>query len=198
MKFAWKVLQPGDEDNYVTIDATIGNDTTETTLGLIGMHLVQSTPRHPEMVWASFEYSTNNSNCPSASAVPAGGFGFQSAACNVCLGQPTEACLKNCAFNKAQDNVLTHTGTPSQICRLFPEGTDLANRDNNGQKNADGTINNNGAQNIADVTSLNAQLIGPLGSLRALPATNPLRVGQLPKSGGHLGHQSSHIKSALQ
>ena len=33
------------------------------TLGLIGMHLVKSTPDHPEMIWATFEHKSNTTEC---------------------------------------------------------------------------------------------------------------------------------------
>ena len=101
---------------------------------------------------------------------------MQSSSCTSCLQNPDETCLKSCGFNTAGQNVPGQTGAPTEICRIFPEGTDLANPDNNGQTNSDGTINNNGQENIDDVVAMNNQLVGENGLLAKLSSDNPLQV----------------------
>jgi hypothetical protein len=205
MKLAWKVLDASETSEYVTIDATIGDDTSPTTLGLIGFHLTQSTASHPEMVWASYEHSNNASDCLSASGPPATGWDFQSAGCNDCLINPTAECLSSCSFNVAQDNVTTLTGPPTEICRLFPEGTDINNADNDGQTNPDGTTNNNGAQNISDVDSLNAQIVGSGGLISQYASgtalsvvSNYINIGAIWVTNIEIGTDSSNQRGSLQ
>jgi len=178
MKFAWRVIDASEATDFVTMDAVIGDDTGATTLGLIGMHLVQATPSHPEMVWSSFEHTNNAPNCLDAVTGPADGWDFTSATCTDCLQNPTDACLTSCNFNVAKNNQTPLTGPPTEICRLFPEGTDINNANNNGQKNSDGTTNNNGQENIDDVNSLNTQIVGPGGLVSNLGPDNPLSVIQ--------------------
>ena len=176
LKFAWKVLKPGESDDYLTINAKIGNSSTDTTLGLIGMHLVQSTATHPELIWASFEQKNNAPDCLNASKPAQSQWSFLSSTCNTCLENPGSACLSSCKFNTAVQNSAKLTGMPSEICRLFPEGTDINNIENNGKKNGDGSTNNNGAQNISDVDSLNLQIVGVNGLVTTLPSSNKLAV----------------------
>lgn len=45
-------------------------DSAGTWWGLIGLHLVQKTPTHGEMIWASFEHITNSPDCATGGSNP--------------------------------------------------------------------------------------------------------------------------------
>lgn len=150
MKFAWRIITDAEKPNYVWIDADIvpsdGKDIM-TTLGLVGFHLAKGTAEHPELMWASYEHVNNAPDCQNAIS---GSYNFTSSSCVTCLQNPTDSCMTSCAFNKA-DPETSLTGTPSEICRVFPNGT------------APG--DNKGDENVAVVTELNTQLVGPDGIL---------------------------------
>jgi hypothetical protein len=93
--------------------------------------------------------------------VPAAGWSFLSASCAACLSSPDTTCFSACNYNAASP-ATSLSGTPTEICRVFADGT------------APG--DNKGAENVADVDALNAQLVGPNGILSALPPSNPLAV----------------------
>ncbi len=163
LKLAWRVISEAEKANYVWINADVITDDNdvEETLGLIGIHLVKSTAGDPEMVWTSFEHKNNAPNCINPLVAPAGGWSFSSQSCSSCLETPNQGCFNSCQFNVAA-KATALTGTPSEICRVFPEGT------------AQGDYK--AAENIADVKQLNAQLVGSNGLLTQLPATHPLAV----------------------
>ena len=73
MKLAWQVIDDTQTGDYVSMQADIvkSDDSDKmTTLGLVGFHLVQGTPLHPEFVWASYEHKNNAPNCIDATAAP--------------------------------------------------------------------------------------------------------------------------------
>jgi hypothetical protein len=166
IKMAWRVIDEADKANYVWMEAdVIPDNNTEVivpeTLGLVGYHLVRGTAQHPELVWATFEHKNNVPDCLGPPSEPAGGWSFLSASCAACLSSPDSNCFNTCKYNvatKAADLM----GTPSEICRVFSDGT------------APG--DNKGAENVADVDALNDQLVGPDGILSTLPASNPMAV----------------------
>ncbi len=69
IKTAWRYIKPDtNEIDYYTIDATL-NTGDQLKLGLIGFHLAQTTPLHPEMIWITWEHVDNAPDCvPSASS----------------------------------------------------------------------------------------------------------------------------------
>lgn len=146
LKLAWRVIDDSLKNEYFWIEADVipeqGAPIGE-TLGLIGVHLVRGTPEHRELVWASFEHKNNAPNCQSPAQAPAEGWSFLSASCQSCLESPTSACLESCSYNQAT-KASSLTGTASEICRVFPEGT--APGDHKGE------------ENIVDVQSLNNQI----------------------------------------
>lgn len=166
IKTAWRVIDEADKANYIWMEAdVIPDNNTEVivpeTLGLIGYHLVRGTAQHPELVWATFEHKNNVPDCLSPQSAPAAGWSFLSASCAACLSSPDSACFNTCGYNVAE-KATSLSGTPSEICRVFPDGT--APGDNKGE------------ENVADVDALNVQLVGPDGILTKLPASDPMAV----------------------
>ncbi|NER31033.1 MAG: hypothetical protein F6J89_26295 [Symploca sp. SIO1C4] len=165
IKMAWKTIEEAEKANYISIDADVIPETgtpVKETLGLVGYHLVRGTPEHPELIWSSYEHKSNAPNCLKPSAAPANGWSFLSESCSQCLSSPNQSCFDSCKYNAAQKATSLTTDTPSEICRIFPEGT--APGDNKGE------------ENITDVDTLNQQLVGPGGILTSLPANNPMAV----------------------
>jgi hypothetical protein len=182
LKMAWRVISEADKANYVWMYADIiptdGNDVKD-LLGLIGFHLAKGTAQHPEFVWASYEHKNNAPNCVDSKTNPllhpeikttVGGWSFTSNACVTCLNEPTDSCLDACNFNQAQ-TATSLTGTPTEICRVFHDGT--------------AALDYNATLNIADIDTLNEQLVGIDGIITKLgkskrgkynPLDNPLAV----------------------
>jgi hypothetical protein len=169
IKTSWRQLSKADP-SYYTITATVPAVSKQTlTLGLVGFHLVMNTATHPEFVWATFEHNNNAPNCTSPQATPADNWSFTSAACAGCLATQTLAQCNapptSCNFNTGI-NSQSLTGTPNQVCRVYPDGTDPGTMTNG----------NNNQTNRENVDWLNSQLVGPKGMLATLPASNPLSV----------------------
>lgn len=166
LKLAWKVITENEKADYLWIEADVipseeGQAPANETLGLIGFHLVRGTVEHPELVWASFEHKNNAPNCINPDQAPGNGWSFLSNSCQSCLQQPNSQCLESCQLNQAANHKRL-VGQATEICRIFPEGT--AGGDHKGK------------ENIADVTALNTQLIGPDGILTTLPDDDPMAV----------------------
>ncbi len=163
LKLAWKILNESEKADYLWIDADIDVNGTEDKqiLGLVGFHLVRGTSSHPELVWSSFEHMSNAPNCIEPSPEPDAGWSFLSVTCSSCLATPDASCFNSCSYNSASP-ATSLTGSPSEICRIFPEGT--ASGDNKGE------------ENIAIVDTMNTQLVGPSGLLTGLPTTDPMRI----------------------
>ena len=172
IKTSWRVL-PAADPTYLTMQTTIGGQAV--TMGLVGFHLVNWTPNHPEMIWATFEHSANAPDCSGSSATPPGGWSFASAAAADCLaqnkgpdGQIPAACT-SFGFNTGIDlkgQEPSPTGTPSEVCRLFSDGTDPGTSVNG----------NDNAANRQAIDDLNTALVGPQGLLTGLPDTDPMAV----------------------
>ena len=171
LKMAWKVLEEGEnKDDYLSIEADVIPETgspVPETLGLIGFHLVRSTPAHPEMIWATFDHKSNAPTCHSTNSPFTNGFSddwsFLSPSCSSCLYVPDQNCFNSCKFNQAQKATSLTTATPSEICVAFPNGT---------------TPNDNklAVQNNLAINDLNEQLVGSSGFLSGLPPYHPLAV----------------------
>lgn len=120
LKFAWKVLGADEinSNSFVTQTPTSG-PLKGLTLGLIGMHIAIATDDHPEFVWASFEHTNNAPNCSETSDKA---WSFTSKQCASTLPGGFTSKPQACAFNAAEKSSAT-TGTPTEICRQYPNGT---------------------------------------------------------------------------
>ena len=155
IKTAWKVISASDKGRFYWIEADIDGIAGTELLGLIGFHLVRATTLHPEFVWATFEHKDNNPDCSNPQTAPAAGWSFTSAKCSVKDS--------GCTFNKATPNNAL-TGTPTEICRVYPYGTDPSDHE--------------ASQNLQVITKLNDQIVGSNGYLTKLPTSDPLSVFQ--------------------
>ncbi len=165
IKTSWKVIDASEKADYIWIDADVipeDGEPIKETLGMVGYHLVRGTPEHPELVWTSYEHKSNAPNCLNPAAPPADNWSFLSESCSNCLANPDSSCFDACQYNQAQPAMSLTDMTPSEICRIFPEGT--APGDSKGE------------ENIIDVDALNEQLVGPNGILSSLPASDPMAV----------------------
>jgi hypothetical protein len=81
VKAAWKIIKedelPAAQGRYYLVDAMVLDPVTNTCkmqkLGLIGLHIVQKTPRRPQWVWSSFEHIDN---LPESGTTPSVGHNF--------------------------------------------------------------------------------------------------------------------------
>jgi hypothetical protein len=125
LKTAWKVLGTNDDPSkFITIDANITPVTSDqknaktTQLGMVGFHLVQATPNHPEFVWATFEHKVNAPDCSSPDTTT--GWSFASKVCTASLkDNPTK-----CDFNQPTKQTKL-TGPATEICRKYPDGSSV-------------------------------------------------------------------------
>lgn len=170
IKTSWRVMSPTDPQlaTYYTIQANVAGFTGTQTLGLVGFHLVISTANHPEFVWATFEHASNVPDCAGKPAPPASGWSFTSAAAAACLAKSGVSGCSSFGFNTEEDasKDTKVTGTPDEVCRVFPDGTDPG----------PSTGENDNDTNRANIDMLNAQLVGPSGYLTKLPDTDPMAV----------------------
>lgn len=162
LKLAWRVIEESDKPNYIWMEADIvpseGKDIKD-LLGLIGFHLVKGTAEHPELVWASYEHKNNAPNCTGIQMKK--DWSFTSADCANCLANPTQDCLDSCKFNQAKA-ASDLTGTPTEICRVFGDGTSVHD--------------NKADENFLDIDTLNDQLVGSDGIIAKLDSSNPMAV----------------------
>lgn len=164
LKTSWRVLPSGQTAGYFTQQATItGVSPNPVTLGLVGFHLFRTTAQHPEGVWMTWEHAANAPDCLEPQPAPAGGWSFTSADCASCLASSSTGPLgcASCQFNVAAKSS-SLTGTPTEVCRVYRDGTAPAD--------------DKAAENLADVDTLNQQLVGPGGILTQLPAGSPMAV----------------------
>ncbi len=165
IKAAWRVLKEADP-NYYTIEATILEVSSDPlTLGLVGFQLVMSTKNHPEFVWATFEHKTNAPDCTD-SGEPDGGWSFTSPQCAQCLKTKSPAECTDCKFNTGINPPPGLTSDPTEVCRVYPDGTDPESM----------TGGNDNDTNRANIDALNEQLVGPGGFLTKMPADSPMAV----------------------
>jgi hypothetical protein len=163
IKVSYRVITAADKPNYVWINADINGDGTtgtEELLGMVGFHLVKSTNLHPEFIWATFEHKQNAPDCQATPAPNAIAWSFTSAAC---AGQlPNSVVPAACNFNMAASGTTISGGPPTQICRVYHDGSSPGD--------------NQFSTNVANIDSLNEQLVGVNGFITALPDSNPLAV----------------------
>lgn len=143
MKFAWKKLSASEiaGNTFVTQQQTIGSQ--KVTLGLVGMHIAIATEDHPEFVWATYEHKTNTPNCDAQGTQADTKWLFADAACTSKL--PSSVAMSDaCKFNQPPKKQTAPTGTPTNICAVYPHGTDSGDR--------------NAADNLASIVSQNTDL----------------------------------------
>ena len=131
LKMAWKVLAASEKDRYVSITKDLvvtsadGKPKTlkNIILGLAGIHIIQSTANHPEMMWGSYEHVDNNPLCKPSTGYKQ--YSFISSTCwkSLANGHITDP---SCKFNQAK-NLTTLKDQPSQICRVFADCSDQDN-----------------------------------------------------------------------
>lgn len=69
MKASWRMLTPEDDANrYLTMQTQVATfdesgratgETSEATLGLVGLHIVTKAPGYPQRIWSTFEHVDN-------------------------------------------------------------------------------------------------------------------------------------------
>ncbi len=175
IKTAWRYITP--ETNaldYYTIDVTL--DTGEQMkLGLIGFHLAQTTPLHPEMIWTTWEHIANVPDCvPSdlSPERPANGWTMMTNSCAECIGSDNPSdCTAQCTNS---ENIYINEGRndstgsapyiadSTNVCRVFPEGTQ--------------NVGTQSEQNRANIRALNEQIIGEDGYLTKLDPSDPQAI----------------------
>ncbi len=134
LKMSWKVLEAQDPDNFIVMTADIDGVDGDEQLGMLGFHLAYGTPLHPELVWASFEHKDNAPACLQTD--PEDKLWTMTSSDSVaCIMNPTDACFTASNFNNPFDGTDTNpiTGTPTNVCRVYPQGTapnDLAGSEN--------------------------------------------------------------------
>ncbi len=145
LKISWRPLPSGtpNANTYYTLqNVEVLNPQTNmkesVNLGLVGFHLVYTTPNHKEMVWATFEHIANapDGPCKGPTTPPSGFSGW--------------------SFNKASTtnctniNKFTKTKAPydiTQAFRNYPYGSDSSS---------------SGQSNAATIQALNASVLGIL------------------------------------
>lgn len=163
IKSSWRILQSADPAYYTMTATVTGLPNNPVILGLVGFHLVINTPLHPEFVWASFEHVNNAPDCTNPQPAPAAGWSFLSSACATCLQQNGVNGCPQCNFNTPATTPPGTTGPPTQVCRVYHNGTDPGPM----------TGGNNNDTNRFNIDTLNSQIAGFLSQL---PSDNPMAV----------------------
>ncbi len=168
IKTAWKQLATPDPD-YFMMTANIDDHVGEKLLGLVGFHLVfrpgehpagsadPTDPGHPEFVWASFEHKYNDPSCFEKEQAPPGGWSFTSAEC----ADPLK-CLSQMNQQTCYGSECGITGTPTEVCRFYKDGTI--------------PLQLKEKENQEDIQTINEAMVGPEGLLTTLSPDNPMHV----------------------
>jgi hypothetical protein len=162
LKVSYRVIKDADKPNYIWMNADINGDgkiLESELLGMVGFHLVTSTPLHPEFVWATFEHKSNAPDCQTPVKDP-NGWSFTSAACASQL--PNSVVPTTCDFNTAKAATALSGGKPTEICRAYHASS----------KPGDNQYDTN----VLAIDTLNTQLTGASGFITALPAASSLAV----------------------
>jgi hypothetical protein len=170
VKTSWKILKSADP-TYYTMNATVNFSTgpQNLILGLVGFHMAINTALHPEFIWVTFEHKSNDPNCNNPQTPPTSGWAFTSAAAAQCLATGGISKCSQFNFNQGAAPTTPTGGTPTQVCRTYPDGTDPV-------PPAIGPNGNRNALNAFTIDTLNSQLVGPTGFLTQLPASSPMAV----------------------
>ncbi|MFC3032178.1 mannan-binding lectin [Pseudoalteromonas fenneropenaei] len=147
LKTAWRVLDISDKNigNYLIWHKPPGlpkpkENEKEKVLALIGFHFAIATPNHPEFIWATFEHNSNAPDCNKPAQT--NGWSFTSTQCATALQTGDNTAMSKC-MNQAKPND-TLTGVPTEICRVYPNGTDPSDL--------------KAGENVADITSMNTSV----------------------------------------
>lgn len=179
LKMAWKVLGPNDPlEQYIHIKKKLNvtvattpitsSETNELTLGLIGLHLVQATKEHPEMIWTTFEHRDSVPDCypnPKRRDID---YDFAKEECLLKMFAENFD-SEHCEFNQAKFNSEQHDNGTS-ICRVYPQGSDVDNQlyyqNSQGERYSSP---NKYDQNVSAIKQLNEHIEGhSWGNLGAL------------------------------
>lgn len=169
IKTAWKVLE-SPNSSYYTIKNNLPSETM--LLGLVGIHLAIWTPKHPEMIWATWEHKENAPLCNGTSPKQKWSFiGEEANAClykkNTSLSEPPKEC--------SQYNYNTYTqfmgkpplkGLPNNICRKYQYGNEYTEAING----------NDTKENAQTIEQLNEAIVGKNGLLTNLDKSHPMHV----------------------
>jgi len=161
LKTSWRKITEAEKTDYVWIQSDTnanGQMDSDEIYGLVGFHLVKSTALHPEFIWATFEHRKNAPDCQKVSPSSVNdSWSFTSKACADSLPNPNS----DCNFNKTLDHNTSpsHTGTPTEVCQVYAQGT--RDGDNQSEKNR------------SDIITINAELNI---MFNLLPSENPLAV----------------------
>ncbi len=179
LKMAWRIISEQEKQRYVSITQDLAVSSADghlrqlkdVTLGLAGIHIIQSTKNHPEMMWGSYEHVDNNPDCePKAYK---SNYAFTSKACykSLAQGHYTDPA---CNFNVAPE-INELTGGPTEICRVFPDGSDPENSFY--YKNSQGEVYkpNKFDQNVHAINQLN-EAIASSGYFNQQPVLKNYRL----------------------
>lgn len=122
LKFAWKKLSSTEISSKTFVTQKQDIKGVPVTLGLVGMHIAVATKNHPEFVWATYEHKLNSPDCTPSDAIAIQDWMFASQACTAGL-PATQVAGNACAFNQSKGESTAATGTPTNICRVNPYGT---------------------------------------------------------------------------
>lgn len=167
IKASWKTLEQPDED-YFYIQST-NKEGEIVYLGMVGMHMAIWTPKHPEMIWVTWEHKDNSPLCDGSDSYPEDGWNFASKEASNCL--ETNKDISKCsefAFN-VPETYKDHpplTSKPNETCREFPFGNQVG-------ESVNGNDNN---ENLKAIAELNNSLVGDMGILTNLPENHPMHV----------------------
>jgi len=145
IKSSWRKINEAEKAEYIWLQSDTNANgllDSDEIYGLVGFHLVKSTELHPEFIWATFEHRKNAPDCQKAANKSViEDWSFASESCANTL--PTT--VVSCEFNKTLDDTAPAlTGTPTEICQVYAQGT----------RNGD----NQSAKNRSDIITINAEL----------------------------------------
>ncbi|MBV1919184.1 MAG: hypothetical protein KUG73_00765, partial [Pseudomonadales bacterium] len=123
LKFAWKVLSAAEikANKHVTQAQIISGNPV--TLGLLGMHIAVATTDHPEFVWTTYEHNNNTPDCIASNIQTNTSWTFSNSACTTDLDNMDTKAIAACKFNQPGSNETNPKGTPTNLCRVHPNGT---------------------------------------------------------------------------
>ena len=144
IKSSWRTIEKADKPNYVWIQSDTNNNGTlesDELYGMVGFHLVKSTPLHPEFIWATFEHKLNAPDCQKKPiSGQADHWTFTSESCAKQLPNPpaTSTCHFNKVLEPASGGSSPLTGEATEICQVYAQGTRPG--DNQADKNRENII----------------------------------------------------------
>ncbi|PCK08982.1 MAG: hypothetical protein COA42_06500 [Alteromonadaceae bacterium] len=191
LKTAWMIMTKELDKNlfYRSFGNVVNPDTNKcehVELGLVGMHLVINTDKHPEFIWATFEHRNNVPNCADRKAKPplGGEWNFFNPEC---LGA-------HCQLNTYSPS------HPGQICRTNPEGSPSNTMGMSkeqiaaSKRNRENIISIN--TSVQDFVRGNPKLIDSIWTNYEMTGNVWTLNGILPPTGGRQGVQRGSLSAA--